>query len=79
MPEFEQKADGHWAACHFAERTQQLEKESGFVAPAIEAVDEEAAALGQAERAAGSQPEDVLEAELDEEARRRSSEPLGGE
>ena len=59
--------------------TKELEKESGFVAPAIEAVDEEAAAIGQAERSAASEPEDVLESELDEEARRRSSEPLGGE
>jgi oligopeptide/dipeptide ABC transporter ATP-binding protein len=36
QPAFELKADGHWAACHFAERTQQLDKQSGFVAPAIE-------------------------------------------
>jgi len=79
QPAFELKSTGHWAACHFAEQTKELEKESGFVAPAIEAVDEEAAAIGQAERSAASEPEDVLESELDEEARRRSSEPLGGE
>jgi oligopeptide transport system ATP-binding protein len=35
-PVFEQKVTGHWAACHFAERTKQLEKESGFIKPAIE-------------------------------------------
>jgi oligopeptide/dipeptide ABC transporter ATP-binding protein len=42
LPPFELKADGHWAACHFAERTKQLEKESGFIAPAIEAIGDKA-------------------------------------
>jgi peptide/nickel transport system ATP-binding protein/oligopeptide transport system ATP-binding protein len=77
-PVFELKADGHWAACHFAEQTKQLDKESGIVAPAIESADESAQELGKAETASG-ESEDVLDTARSEEARRRSSEPLGGE
>jgi hypothetical protein len=48
------------------------------VAPAIETADESAQRLGAAENAS-TEPEDVLDTERSEEARRRSSEPLGGE
>jgi peptide/nickel transport system ATP-binding protein len=77
-PVFELKADGHWAACHFAEQIKKLDKESGIVAPAIETANESAQQLGAAENAS-TEPEDVLDTERSEEARRRSSEPLGGE
>jgi peptide/nickel transport system ATP-binding protein len=63
-PMFELKADGHWAACHFAERTKQLSKESGEVAPAIEAI---AAEEGEA---ADAPPVDVLEADRGGDDRR---------
>ncbi len=77
-PVFELKADGHWAACHFAEHTKELDKESGFVAPAIETATAEAKAQGEAE-AAVEPAEDVLESKLDEQEKHSRTEPLGGE
>jgi oligopeptide/dipeptide ABC transporter ATP-binding protein len=58
-PVFEQKVSGHWAACHFAERTKQLEKESGFVPPAIEKA--EGVAAGSEQEAP---PVDAFEQEV---------------
>ena len=60
-PAFELKADGHWAACHFADRTKELEKESGFVKPAIEAV--EGPAAGESDPA--EPPADVIRDEVE--------------
>ena len=76
-PVFELKADGHWAACHFAERTKELEKESGFVAPAIEAAGGKLKAQGEAE-AAAEPAADVLRSQLDEQDKSTRKEPLGG-
>jgi oligopeptide/dipeptide ABC transporter ATP-binding protein len=78
-PVFEIKATGHWAACHFADRTKELEKESGYVAPAIEAEGGELAAQGEAERAA-EPSEDVLKTERDEKDKDqgRQGPQLGG-
>src|SRR3984893_3867128 len=64
-PVFELKADGHWAACHFAERTKELDKASGFVAPAIEVAGGKVQAQGEAE-AAAEPAADVLRSQLDE-------------
>jgi oligopeptide/dipeptide ABC transporter ATP-binding protein len=77
-PVFEQKAGGHWAACHFAERTQELDKESGFVVPAIESAGEAIKSQGQAETAA-EPAMDVLEATLEEREKENRKEPLVGE
>jgi len=79
-PVFEPKASGHWAACHFAERIKELDKESGIVAPAIVAAGEEAKAYGDAETARDP-AEDVLETRRDEHAKHDEDrlEPLGGE
>jgi oligopeptide/dipeptide ABC transporter ATP-binding protein len=77
-PVFEKKADGHWAACHFAERTKELDKESGFVAPAIETAGAEAKAHGEAETAA-EPAADVLKSKLDDHEKHTQNEPLGGE
>jgi oligopeptide/dipeptide ABC transporter ATP-binding protein len=77
-PVFEKKEEGHWAACHFADRTRELDKESGEVAPAIESASEEIRAEGEAETAA-EPPEDVLDSERAIEERRHLKEPLGGE
>ena len=77
-PVFELKTDGHWAACHFAERVKELDKESGIVAAAIETAEEEVKAQGEAEVAA-EPPEDVLETERDEKDKHHRTEPLGGE
>ena len=77
-PVFEQKADGHWAACHFAERTKELDKESGFVAPAIETAGGAVKAQGEAEVAA-EPSEDVLKTEREEKDKHHRTGPLGGE
>ena len=75
-PVFEQKADGHWAACHFADRTKELEKESGFVTPAIESASDGIQAQGEAEKAA-EPSEDILRAEREEKDRENRQGPLG--
>jgi len=77
-PAWELKADGHYAACHFADRTQQLEKESGFVTPAIEKAGKEVRAYGEKETAA-EPAEDVLESEREIQDPRHELEPLGGD
>ena len=77
-PVFELKADGHWAACHFADHMTELDKVSGEVAPAIDSASAEAKAYVQKELSA-EPPEDVLETELDIGERRNLKEPLGGE
>jgi oligopeptide/dipeptide ABC transporter ATP-binding protein len=77
-PVFEKKAEGHWAACHFADRTRELDKESGLVAPAIESASEEIRAKGEAEVGA-EPPADVLDSERAIEERRHLKEPLGGD
>jgi len=78
QPVFEMKADGHWAACHFADKTALLDKEIGFATPAIEAAAPEYRALAAKEEAA-EEPEDVLESERNEESDLHRNEPLGGE
>ena len=75
-PVFEQKADGHWAACHFADRTKELEKETGFVTPAIESASGAIQAQGEAEKAA-EPSEDILRAEREEKDRENRQGPLG--
>ena len=74
-PVFEQKAGGHWAACHFAEQTKALQEQSGEVAPAL-GPDAEADGEGEVERESSSA--DVLEADIDQEERQDRAEPLGG-
>ena len=77
-PIWELKADGHYAACHFADRTKELEKESGFVKPAIETAEQGVREYGARETAA-EPAEDVLESERETDERRHGSAPLGGE
>jgi oligopeptide/dipeptide ABC transporter ATP-binding protein len=78
LPPFELKSDGHWAACHFAEKTKLLDKVSGEVAPAIETAGDDVKAYA-AQEVVAEEPEDVLETERDAEGERHRKEPLGGE
>jgi peptide/nickel transport system ATP-binding protein len=75
VPTFELKADGHWAACHFAERTKELRRASGELTPALE---QEQAEEGASARR-GAAAEDVLEESVADEHARRRNEPLGGD
>jgi oligopeptide/dipeptide ABC transporter ATP-binding protein len=77
-PVFELKATGHWAACHFAERTQELDNVSGSVPPAIESADDAVKAQGEAELAAEPSM-DVLKTTLDEREKESRKDPLVGE
>jgi peptide/nickel transport system ATP-binding protein/oligopeptide transport system ATP-binding protein len=77
VPAFELKADGHWAACHFADETKTLRNLSGVVKPALDRRGGEAAATVAAET--NRQPaEDVLDSRRHEHEVREHDEPLGG-
>jgi peptide/nickel transport system ATP-binding protein/oligopeptide transport system ATP-binding protein len=78
LPKFELKANGHWAACHFADETEKLKTLKGVVRPALDRQGTPAAEKVEREEAA-QEPEDVLEGERAEHEHRRHDEPLGGE